>query len=277
MEIESHTISLDIIPIAMRPCRSFQERIADYTDDGRPRFAWDELRIYKMLRGDPRLDSICAECPFNIFQTPEGCKGTIFGMEIFLRVVSRLAPDSRWAQLTLDDDKPIPMLMTRVLAREFDDIERRFASSQWTVAQLFREDVPVMDYFDDGSYRPRLAPWNGLARPHLINSNEGYQIFLCAHGLIVKSNYDDPSPYVFTKLTRDSSGVFGTTAQGERVPFPMTMAHYPEWDSEQPRAFGELRMVQMNAAEVFRDTLDILAVFTTIATQAETGFIISPA
>ena len=57
----------------------------------------------------------------------------------------------------------------------------------------------------------------------------------------------------------------------------MTMAHYPEWDSEQPRAFGELRMVQMNAAEVFRDTLDILAVFTTIATQAETGFIISPA
>ena len=146
MEIESHTISLDIIPIAMRPCRSFQERIADYTDDGRPRFAWDELRIYKMLRGDPRLDSICAECPFNIFQTPEGCKGTIFGMEIFLRVVSRLAPDSRWAQLTLDDDKPIPMLMTRVLAREFDDIERRFASSQWTVAQLFREDVPVQGF-----------------------------------------------------------------------------------------------------------------------------------
>ena len=275
MDIESHTISLDIIPVSTRPCRSYQERIADYTDDGRPRFAWDELRIYKMLHGDPTLDGICADCPLNIFQTPEGCKGTIFGMDIFLRVVARLAPDSRWANLQFGD-RPISMLQTRVLAKELDDIEKRFESADWTVAQLFREGAPVLDYFDDGSYRPRLAPWNGLAPPHLINSNEGYQIFLCAHGIIVKSNFDEPSPYVFTQLTRDGSGVFGTTATGERVPFSMSMAHYPEWDSEQPRAFGELRLVQMNAAEVFRDTLDLLAVFTGVAAQLETGFQISP-
>lgn len=243
--------------------------------DGRPRFEWEALRHKMILDNDQTVVQVCASCPLNIMQGAEGCKSTLYGLDIFLAAVARLAPDSPWANLELDSTA-LNAAVTRELLGDLQELEVLFGSTTWKVAQLFEDGEPALHYFDDGSSRPKIFPWNGEAPPHLINANEGYQLFLCAHGLVVKSNFDDPIPHVFVKLTREPGGVTGTTAQGETIGFNMSMARYPEWDKENPRGYGELRLVDMNAAEVFRDTLDMLMVFTGVASQAETGVIINP-
>lgn len=271
-----YEISINVLPVASRPCRHFQESIAEYAMDGRPRFEWEAMRHQMILYEDQTVPLICASCPMNILQGPEGCKGTLYGLELFMRAVARLVPDSPWANLETSEE-PISAADTRVLCKELDSLEQVLSKSKWRVAQLYADGAPLTEFFSDGSERPKLYPWNGEAPPSLINSNEGYQLFLCAHGIIVKSNYEDPVPHVFTRLTRDGSGVYGTSDKGETVGFQSVMAHYPEWDKENPRGFGELRSVELNAAEVFRDTLDMLQVFTGVAGSAETGIGLTPA
>ena len=78
--------------------------------------------------------------------------------------------------------------------------------------------------------------------------------------------------YTYTKLLRDESGVSGLTKDGETINFRSLMARRPEWDKDEPNAYGELRFVEMSAAEVFRDTLDMLMVFSDVARQSKTGF-----
>lgn len=270
-----HQLAIDILPIGGRPCRPYQERISDYGSDGRPRFEWESMRHRLILQGDPAIAVVCAGCPLNLMQAPEGCKSTLEGVEIFLRAVARLHPESLWTQLPLDRDA-LGAETTRELYRDLQKLEEVFARTPWKVAQLFRDGAPVAEEFGDGSSRLRFYPWNGEAPPHMISSNEGYQLFLCPHGLIVKALYEDPVPHVFVKLWREPGGVFGQTAQGETVGFQMALARYPEWDREDPRGLGELVMTDMPAAEVFRDTLDMLSVFTGVAGEAETGIVLYP-
>ena len=270
-----YQIALDILPVGGRPCRMFQERIAEYGMDGRPRFEWEAMRHRMILRGDPIIATVCGHCQLNLLQGAEGCRGTLENFDMFLRAVARLAPESPWANLPLDQE-PLSAEATRHLYRDLAKLETIFASSPWKVAQLFRHGTPLQDEFPDGSTRLRLHPWNGESPPHLIASNEGYQLFLCQHGLIVKASFEDPVPHVFVKLWRDGSGVFGQTAQGETVGFQMAMARHPEWNPEEPRSEGELLLTELPAAEVFRDTLDMLAVFAGVAGEAETGILIYP-
>ena len=270
-----YQIALDILPVGGRPCRFYQERIAEYGMDGRPRFEWEAMRHRMILYGDPAIAQVCAPCPLNLMQGPEGCRGTIEGFDVFLRAVARLVPESPWSDLPLDQE-PLSAERTRALYRDLANLERVFSSSPWKVAQLFRHGVPVVEEFPDGSTRPRLYTWNGESPPHLISSNEGYQLFLCPRGLIVKAHYEDPVPHVFLKLWRDGAGVFGQTPQGETVGFQMTMARYPEWDPDEPRAAGEIVVTELPAAEVFRDSLDMLSVFAGVAGEAETGILLYP-
>ncbi len=270
-----YRIAIDILPVGGRPCRRFQERIAEYAMDGRPRFEWEAMRHRMILHGDPLIAQVCSMCSLNLMQGPEGCQGTLEGFEVFLRAVARLAPESPWSDLPLNEE-PFTAERTRELYRELENLEGVFAAAPWKVARIFREGAPLLEEFPDGSTRPRFFPWNGESPPHLIATNEGYQLFLCPHGLIVKAHHEDPVPHAFQKLWRDPSGVFGQTAQGETIGFQMAMARYPEWDPEDPRAQGELVLTEMPAAEVFRDTLDMLAVFTGVAGEAETGFLLHP-
>ena len=267
-----YEIGIDIIPVRVRPCQPYQERISDYGSDGRPHFEWEEMRHKKILFGDESLDAVCAECTLNIFQTAEGCKSHLYGLDIFLRAVARLAPDSLWAGITLETKNYFDAQRTIELAEDLSHLDQIFTNSTWKVAQLWAYDEPVMEYFEDGSSRPRFYPWNGEAPPSLINANEGYQIYLCAHGILVKSNYEDVGAYTYTKLLRDESGVSGLTKDGETINFRSLMARRPEWDKDEPNAYGELRFVEMSAAEVFRDTLDMLMVFSDVARQSKTGF-----
>ncbi len=273
---EAYQISVNILSVDTRPCRRYQERISEYAMNGSPRFVWETMRHNMILYEDQQLPMTCAMCDLNIMQAPEGCKATLYGLDIFLRAVARLAPDSPWNAIEFSPE-PLSMAATEELANDLEELDKLFSRTDWKVAQIYREGDAVMDYFEDGSSRPRIFPWNGEAPPHLINSNEGYQLFMCNHGLVVKSNFEDPVPYVFTKLVRDAAGVTGYTAQGERVSFPSTMARYPEWDKEFPRAFGELRVMDMNAGDVFRDTIDMLIVFTGIALSSKTGIILANA
>lgn len=273
--VSLHQIALDIMPVGGRPCRRFQETISEYGMDGRPRFEWEAMRHRMILHGDPAIAMVCAPCPLNLMQAPEGCKGTIDDLDIFLRAVARLAPESPWTTLPMDPE-PLSAEVTRQLYHDLAHLETVFSSSPWKVAQWFRHGAPVLEEFADGATRPRFYSWNGESPPHLVSRNEGYQIFLCPHGLIVKALHEDPVPHVFAKLWRESSGVFGQTPQGETIGFQMNMARYPEWDHDQPRAEGELRVTELAASEVFRDALDMLAVFTGVAGEAETGIVLYP-
>lgn len=267
-----YEIALDIIPVRIRPCKPYQEKVSDYAADGRRRFEWEVMRHDKMLLGSPAIDNTCAECPINIMQTAEGCRSTVYGMDVFLKAVAHLAPDSLWAGITLEPENTFDIRRTFELAADLENLDQVFASKTWLAAQLWAYDEPVMEYFDDGSSRPRFYPWNGEAPPALISGNDGYQLFLCTNGIIVKSAFDEAGGRLCTKLVRDESGVHGITKEGETVKFKPLMARYPEWDKEDPHAYGELRMVEMNAADVFRDTLDMLMVFTDLARNSKTGF-----
>ncbi|MBQ7501167.1 hypothetical protein IJT93_00430 [bacterium] len=267
-----YEIILDIVPVRMRPCRPYQEKISDYASDGRRRFEWETMRHNKLLRGDNTVDNICAECAINILQTAEGCKSAVFGLELFLKAAARLSPDSVWAGLTLEQENNFSVQKTMELAEDIIKLEKIFSENTWKVAQLWAYDEPVMEYFEDGSSRPRYFTWNGELQPFPIYSNEGYQIYLCSNGILVRSNFEDTSSHIYSKLVRDETGVFGMSKEGEKVVFKPVMARCPEWDKEDPRGYGELRFVDMNAADVFRDALDMLIVFTDVAHKAKTSF-----
>lgn len=272
----SHEIGVDILAVEGRPCRPYQERIEEYAMDGRPRFAWEVLRSRWILGQDPAIVEICASCPLNIFQGAEGCRGTVEGLDLFFKAVGRIAPDSPWNDFPLDG-RPVDSGTNRRLHAALAELEERFEGTPWTVAQVYRDGRPLVELLSDGTSRPRFYPWNGEAPPEIITSNTGYQVFLCPHGLIVKATYEDPVPHTFRKLWRDESGVFGQSAGGETVGFQMSLAHYPEWDPEEPTAPGELVMSELPASQVFRDPLDVLSVFTGVAQEADTGIWIRPA
>lgn len=267
-----YEITLNIIPVRIRPCKPYQEKISDFAPDGRPRFEWETMRHKKMLYGDMAVDATCADCSINIMQCGEGCKSLIYGLEVFLKAVACLVPDSLCASINLEAENSFDAARTVELADDLAKIEQVFNSSNWKVAQLYAYDEPVMEYFGDGSSRPRFYPWNAEILPCMISGNEGYQIYLCTDGIIVKSNFDEGGSHIYEKLVRDDSGVRGVTKEGENVPFQALMDRYPEWDKEDPRSDGELRFVELNAGEVFRDTLDMLMVFTTVARNSKTGF-----
>ena len=163
-------------------------------------------------------------------------------------------------------------IRTLELAYDLNKVELNFENNNWKVAQLYAYGEPVMEYFDDGFSHPRFYPWNGETPPFLISGNEGYQIYLCQHGIIVKSNFDEGSANVYDKLVRDENGVSGITKDETVVKFTPLMGRYPEWDANDPHAYGELRFLDMKASEVFRDTLNMLTVFTEIARNSKTGF-----
>lgn len=273
MDESVYELGINILPVGVRPCRRFQEQISDYGSDGRPCFLWEELRHKQILRNDPTVLQICSTCSLNIFQGSEGCKGPIYGLDSFLRAVARLAPESPWVNMEFTGEC-LEASVTAELAANLDELEEIFDSQQWKVAQMYQDDEPIIDYFEDGSSRPRFVPWNGEAPPSLVYGNDGYQVYLCAHGIIVKSNFEDAQPHVFKSLHRTDNGAYGVTAQGETINFQTTMARYPEWDKEDPRSYGDLRFEDLTAAEVFRDSLDTLMVFTGMAVSAKTGIFI---
>ena len=267
-----YEIALNIIPVRIRPCKPYQEKISDFASDGRPRFEWEIMRHKKVAFGDTSIDETCADCSINILQCGEGCRGPIYGLDVFLKAVAHLMPDSKWASLNLEPENDFNAIRTLELAYDLNKVELNFENNNWKVAQLYAYGEPVMEYFDDGFSHPRFYPWNGETPPFLISGNEGYQIYLCQHGIIVKSNFDEGSANVYDKLVRDENGVSGITKDETVVKFTPLMGRYPEWDANDPHAYGELRFLDMKASEVFRDTLNMLTVFTEIARNSKTGF-----
>lgn len=272
----AHEVMLDIVPVANRPCRPFQERIAEYALDGRPRFEWESMRHRFILQGDPTILHVCTPCPLNVFTGPEGCKGRVDGLETFVRAVGRICPDSSWVSLPLDGSL-VDLALARQLHAEVPALEEAFATYAWPAARVFRDGQPLEEELPDGSSRPVYFAWNGEGPPSLVASNDGYQIYMSAHGLIVKATYEDPVPATFRKLWREERAVYGLTTDGQTIGFQMSLARLPEWDPQLPQGSrGELVMGEMPAATVFRDPLDIMEIYVGLALDADTGFWIKP-
>lgn len=270
-----HRIELDIFNVPFRPCRPPQEQIYEFYHDGKPRFEWDRLRQNWIFVKDPAILAFCEPCPLNVFQEVEGCRGEVDYLEPLLRAVAEVAPDSPLNDLPLDGT-PLTVEENRVLRLDLENVERALKGRRWPVAQVLRPDGPLREYFPDGGDRLLFYPWSGEGPPNLITMNEGYQIFLSQHGLIVKATYEDPVPTTFRKLTRQGRSVSGESVTGDVIGFQMSLARLPVWDPQDATADGSLEMTTYPADEVFREQLDLLDVFTGLALQAETGILVSP-
>ncbi|MEW6280324.1 MAG: hypothetical protein AB1758_16970 [Candidatus Eremiobacterota bacterium] len=270
-----HRLEIDIFNVPMRPCRGPQELIYEFYHDGKPRFDWDRMRQNWIFVQNPEILTYCEPCPLNVFQGVEGCKGEIDHLEPFLRAVAELAPDSPLNDLSLDGS-PVPADLTRAMRADLPKVEQALKGRRWPVAQVFREGLALREYFPDGTNRQLFYAWNGEGPPALIAVNEGYQIYLSQHGLIVKATYEDPVPTAFRRLVRNGRTVSGEALNGESIGFQMSMARYPAWDPQDPNVDGSLELTTFPADEVFREVLDLLDVFSTLASHAETGLVVTP-
>lgn len=270
-----HRLELDIFNVPFRPCRGPQEQIYEFYHDGKPRFEWDRLRQNWIFVQNEAILEYCEPCPMNIFQDVEGCKGNVEYLEPFLRAVAEVAPDSPLNELPLDGT-PVTVEENRAIRADLEAVEKALRARMWPVAQVQRPDGPLREYFPDGGNRLLFFPWTGEGPPSLISVNEGYQIFLSQHGLIVKATYEDPVPTTFRKLIRQGRGVSGESTSGDVIGFQMSLARLPSWDPQDKDAEGSLEMTAYPADEVFREQLDLIEVFTGLAVQAETGILVSP-
>jgi hypothetical protein len=269
-----HRLEIDIFNVPFRPCRMPQEQIYEFYHDGKPRFEWDRLRQNWIFVQDPTILTFCEPCPLNVFNEVEGCKGQVEYLEPFLRAVAEVAPDSPLNELPLDGT-PITQEENRAVRQDLENVEKALQGRLWPVAQVRRPEGPLKEYFPDGGERLLYYPWTGEGPPSLITVNEGYQIFLSQHGLIVKATYEDPVPTTFRKLMREGRRVSGESVSGDVIGFQMSLARLPAWDPQDPNTDGTLEMTAYPANEVFREQLDLLDVFTGLAVQAETGILVT--
>ncbi len=258
-----YDIKLDVFSVSSRPCRLPQEQIIDYYDDGRPQFQWEYLRQLYILQGYEDILNYCDSCPLNVFGGLEGCSGPVEGLDIFVRALGELIPDSPWADIPLDGTPVTPEQMDE-LYLALGSLQDKLSLQQWPVAQPKLHGDPMKEYFPDGSWRLQFYPWNGEGPPGLIAHNPGYQVYLSRHGLVVKPTYDDPVPHVFRKLWREAKGTFGLSTTGETIGFEMSMARYPTWGFESVPG-AEIVFEMKPASEVFQEILMVLDVFCNLA------------
>ena len=51
-----YQIQIDTFSVPHRHCRAYQERIIDFYDTGKPRFAWEKIRQEFILQQDNRRE-----------------------------------------------------------------------------------------------------------------------------------------------------------------------------------------------------------------------------
>ena len=265
-------IAIDIFAVQGRPCAEPQEIIVDYYSDGRPLFQWEALRQALAFRGKEDILDYCEPCPLSIFGGLEGCKGPVNNFDILFRALNELVPDSPWNEVPTDGS-PIYPEQLRELTQALGWTKQQLAEKSWPIAQPRYLGVP----FGDGDFipgnRPQFFGWDGQGPPALIDYNDGYQVYLSRHGLILKATHGSPIPHTFSKLWREDKGFFGLSSNGDTVNFQVTRGHYPAW--QLPNDVGsELVTESISADRAFEEEIELLEVFVELANQLDTGILI---
>lgn len=265
-------LSIDIFAVQGRPCAQPQEIIVDYYSDGRPLFKWEAMRQALAFRGQEEILDYCEPCHLSVFGDLEGCKGPVSNFDIMFRAFNELVPDSPWNEVPVDGT-PIYPEQLRELAPALVWTREQFQEKSWPVAQPRFEGVT----FGDGGYytdaRAQFFGWDGQGPPALLDFNDGYQVYLSRHGLLVKATHGSPIPHTFSKLWREEKGFFGLSSSGETVSFQVTRGNYPSWGL--PNDPGvELVTESVSADVAFVEELELLDVFVSLANQLDTGLLI---
>jgi hypothetical protein len=269
---KSWEMAIDIFGVDGRACREPQERIVDYLGDGRPVFMWEAMRQELAFHGNTTILGFCEPCPLSVFGGLEGCRGPIANLDILFRALNELVPDSPWNEVPVDGS-PIYPDQLRDLALSLRWTKQQLHKHNWPIAQPRMFGVTYGEGDFDPEARPQFYGWDGQGPPSLLDFNDGYQVFLSRHGLLVKATHGTPIPHTFSKMWREERGFFGLSSNGETVGFPVTRGSYPSWGL--PNEVGaELVMESVPADDAFVEEFEILEVFVELANQLDTGLLI---
>ena len=265
-------ISIDIFSVRSRPCAQAQEVIIDYYSDGRPLFKWEHMRQSLAFRGSEEILDVCEPCPLSIFGGLEGCRGQVVNFDVLFRALNELVPDSPWNEVPVNG-MPIYPEQLRELSEALVWTREKLSKESWPVAQPRFEGVN----YGDGEYnreaRSQFFGWDGNGPPALLDFNDGYQVYLSRHGLLVKATHGSPIPHTFSKLWREEKGFFGLSSSGETVAFQVARGNYPTWGL--PNDLGvELVTESLPADRALIEELELLDVFVELANQFDTGLLI---
>lgn len=268
-----HQLEIDIFGIPYRPCRPYQERIADYYNSGRPRFEWEKIRQKNLMEGDQTIVRVCSSCNLNILGGPEGCRIQVENLNVFLGAVSGFIPQTLLTRYTFEDDI-LSAEDTRLLNLEFKALAEALAGETWPVAQIFDEDEPRPS--KPGSIRPfETYEWGGNDEHTFIFSNAGYTVAIGRTGLIVRESLGDAMPESFVRLWKEGASVFGETVGGRLVPFLPIKECLPAWDDSRTFVPSEIRFQEQPFLEVFGDLVDSFIGFSSVAISHGAGLKVS--
>jgi hypothetical protein len=271
LERSLHLIEIDIFQIAYRPCRPFQERIAEYYQSGKARFEWDKMRQKNLIEGDQNIVRVCATCNLNLLQGMEGCKIRVEGLNTFVAMLARLRPDTVMTRYNFSDDL-LGYDDTRDLLHELRELADWLPTVAWPVAQIFDRGQPRAS---GSQLRPyEFYEWEGSGET-FIYSNPGYSVCLGKDGIIVRESLGAALPEVFLRVWKDGASVFGETIGGRLMPFLPVENLLPSWDEAGPYVMSELRFIEMSAMDIFGDIVESLLVWAPTALDHNTGLKIS--
>jgi len=264
MAFSLHDIEIDIFGFPYRPCRRYQEKIADYYLDGKPRFEWERLRQRRLVQGDGVQERVCGPCPLNLLASAEGCKARVEALTSFQAVVAHLRPGSLVASYASQRDVLDPEA-TAALATECQQLARFLEDKTWPVAQLYDGHEPRRSK-DAGLRELVFIEWDG-SEETFIYSNPGYSLSLCHEGLLVRDSDGAQMPERFARLWQESASVWGETIGGRVIPFIPRSDQVPAWDNRGLFTRTQIRFLEMPVLQIYADVVDTLCVFSQTAVE----------
>lgn len=263
-----HLVEIDIFQVAYRACRTFQERIADYYNSGRPRFEWEKLRQKHLMEGDQTIVGVCASCGLNVLADAEGCKVRIEGLTTFLSILNTIDPHHQLGGFSFADDV-LSHNETRHLHDELERISQVLLEVKWPVAQIFVNGEPRPD--PTGMRAALFYEFEGGSGVTTIFSNKGFTVGLGRDGLEVEETGGVNLPERFSRLWKEGANVYGETVGGRMMPFLPVGTELPAWDDTPMFSRSEIRVIELSLLDIYADVIDSLSVFSSVALSNNVG------
>jgi hypothetical protein len=262
-----YALILDIFGYPLRPCRIHQEKIADFYETGKPRFEWEKIRQSYILTKDPAILQICAPCPLNLMEQPEGCRGKLRDFAVLLNVFRRFKPDSLfftydYAQTVLDKNATI------ALADELKELKISLNEYPWSAAVV--QERPISPLLHTLQEQPlAIYPWDGSADENWFASRDYILLGIAEEGLLLKDSRDEAPALELNSLWRDGFDIYGETQKGQTLhlaPSPQGLPFFEDYPQE-----IEIKFVKLPAAQLFQDSLALWELFLETAVRHKIG------
>jgi hypothetical protein len=265
-----YEVEIDIYHVPMRYCRYYQEQIYDYDDHGMAIFEWEHHSQLYRIGESEKLEEICAPCPLNILLDVEGCRGELFGYEVFLKVIQNVRPDSvLLSKNVLDSDFNIDE--TKQILQEMEYLQEVTRNISWPVAQIFVDGKPVKSEESIQFGGHVYYEWTGDDEAVFFSSNDGFHLGLTNQGMVLRKSFGEELPEPFSSLQRKGMRVIGTTTSGKTVPIPINKACLPEWWPENNDVDSELRFTSLPVSDIYFDVFNMIMEYGRVAIKHATG------